>query len=125
MVLAKVKQIQIWFNSQTDWAFYASSLLTVFEGDETYCENPGPHLSPSQNATSKCSAESSNSKTQLQMGTSCTSNTSVIDKTTDGVLVADIRVIDFAHVFPNSEKDDNYIQALQSLVRYLERLLLM
>lgn len=80
LVLEKLHTFLAWFESQSQFSFYASSLLVVYESD--------PACWPTY-------------KTQI----------------------ADVRLIDFAHVFPITEgRDENFLKGLRTLIGYLERL---
>ncbi|CAD5122004.1 DgyrCDS10457 [Dimorphilus gyrociliatus] len=78
LVLSKLGRINEFFHIQREFAFYSSSLLIIYEGDES--QSPVESL-------------------------------------------ADVRMIDFTHVFETNEADDNYIYGIGMLIKSLSSLL--
>ncbi|KAK3092065.1 hypothetical protein FSP39_024857 [Pinctada imbricata] len=126
-VIEQLEQIEEWFSHQRLFAFYASSILIVFDGD---------------NSASTCDIESSNSDNLETNDTSARtllnsdSRKSVYcsgrnNRDQDNGLLPDsenscvqsprveVRMIDFTHVFPSREEDSNYLFGLRKLISHL------
>ncbi len=101
----KIKKVKDWFEKQTQLAFFASSLLIVYEGNPDHAKqtNNNVQTKPTEDNGKEHSATSSNSRT-------------------DPASLVDVRMIDFAHVFPAESKDENYLYGLNNLIKYLEEL---
>ncbi|KAA0718255.1 Inositol polyphosphate multikinase [Triplophysa tibetana] len=141
LIISKIKSILRWFESQTQLHFYASSLLLVYEGSahrvngmkhrrvetdsqynhgsltrsgrthsEPYCTD----LSLSErniNGTRGGSVEDCENvgmKHQKEVGLE------------EGV---EVKMIDFAHVFPSDGPDESYMYGLRNLLSNLEQIL--
>ncbi|XP_064605476.1 inositol polyphosphate multikinase-like [Liolophura sinensis] len=107
-VLAKLHQIEAWFESQTQLAFYASSLLLMYEGN-------------SQLRQCNCSSPMSTDTGVSNHESSQNSLTAMVNG--ESTCVADVKMIDFAHVFETTERDENYLFGLRRLIAHIERLL--
>ncbi|KAL5018443.1 hypothetical protein ScPMuIL_004165 [Solemya velum] len=103
-LLEKLQLIQDWFDTQTELAFYASSLLVVYEGE---VQNASRH------GTTMNGPESSDLLKTKSDGTEVNSDHPLVD----------VRMIDFTHVFKSETKDENYLFGLRNLIRYLNELL--
>ena len=152
-VLNQIHDIQAWMKSQTDWAFYASSLLLVYEGDRNIHSDTEPPqktrktedkaasidtndesntgdvngLSDNSAAAQKTCTSATKSKSEIKGDTSETQGTKAVNlpppPSSNNKPLSDVRMIDFAHVFPSNKTDDNYLDALNSVVKYLTQLL--
>lgn len=104
-VIDKLKKIEAWFLKQKKYAFYASSLLIVYDASidtsNGHDEEDIALCKQSDNTTS-CLDYSHGNKPRSYV---------------------DVRMIDFTHVFPSDEPDDNYIFGLQNLIKHLESLM--
>ena len=120
-VLERLYVIRDWFSVQQNWAFYSSSLLVVYEGTplEKLRQEPA-------------NARVAQSLSDMTLIDSRSTSTTAEDKTASSECLppvesplADVKMIDFAHVFPapDGAKDDNYIFGLCKLIRYHEKLL--
>lgn len=100
----QIKKIKDWFDKQTQFAFFASSLLIVYEGkpDQTTQTNNNVQTKPTENNGKEHSSSS--------------------DSRSDPASLVDVRMIDFAHVFPAEAKDENYLYGLNNLIKYLEKM---
>ena len=164
-LLQKLYDIEKWFKSQRKFAFYASSLLMIYEGDPqpndfystcNHChhsdygsgESDSDHTQLTDNASSGVtdtsdilssetvslhvdSTSSSSgvenpsltpSVSSMSVDTQATSSNGVPEQCHDAIL-ADVRMIDFTHVFNVTEQDDNYLYGLQNLIADLEELM--
>ncbi len=111
--LDKLLLIQQWFDKQTQFAFYASSVLIVYDGAIPAARTrTGAH--DAQNGSEAPDSEQPATNESK-------SNTSNDDASNDSVPV-EVRMIDFAHVFPTQTVDENYAFGLGSLIKYLRRL---
>lgn len=107
-VIEKLQRIDDWFSKQRRYAFYASSLLIVYNAS---VDHP------------RCSPDSQINDQQESISTedSCHDNSNNDNHDRSYV---DVRMIDFTHVFPSeNEKDENYIFGLQNLIEHLQSLL--
>lgn len=172
VILDKLYEIEKWFLSQKKFAFYASSLLLVYEGDMQHndffmscnqcshgdCKCSSSGSSGSRHTmstdtidnTSSGATTDSTDQTSLEVDTelsdateesSMTASVSSISvdnqsATTDNqstscvapvnnhnAIIADVRMIDFTHVFNVNETDENYLYGLQNLLSNLQQLL--
>lgn len=152
-LLKQLSNIRHWFIAQRCYHFYASSLLLVYEGDidtepkhcrrcqevnnveikqeidsSQYICNGDVRATAGATSTSAAVCErpsgpvvhqSSAVPNDVTSQSSAYTGISQIDRT-----YADVRMIDFAHVFAaNCSKDDNYIFGLDNLIKLLERIL--
>lgn len=109
--LQKLKAIEKWFLSQKAFHFYASSLLLLYDGkqhsvgvtDDFYSNNDA-HIDNPPIVDDDALINS-----QHKLG--------------EQIHIADVRMIDFTHVFPASQRDDNYLFGLQKLIGALELML--
>ena len=81
--------IKQWFESQAELCFYASSLLLVYEAYNT-------------------EDQQTNSVNRAASKENC--------QESDIAPLVDVRMIDFAHVFPTTKRDDNYLIGLNKLI---------
>lgn len=106
--LAKLHQIEAWFEAQSQLAFYASSLLLIYEGS-----SPLPQCN--------CSRPEGTTAAVCRDHSSRKSPTGLLNG--ESTCVADVKMIDFAHVFETTEKDDNYLFGLRRLIAHIKKLL--
>jgi len=163
VILEKLKDIEQWFLTQRKHAFYASSLLVVYEGDMQHndlfmscnqCNNGDCKCSTSSashhtmsldtadntssGATDSTDLTSSEVDTELSDQTdgssmtasvssisvdaqSCSINNLPVNNHNAGL--ADVRMIDFTHVFNVEDSDENYLYGLQNLISHMQQLL--
>ncbi|KAK3610717.1 hypothetical protein CHS0354_028111 [Potamilus streckersoni] len=151
VLLEKLREIESWFASQTMFSFYASSLLLVYEGDMPYNNYLSPCIQCHSKEDSGCGSSGCGS-TELDQNEDSSGCTCESDKTDDissisiensssvistslndiktessedlhNDAIADVRMIDFTHVFSQGEIDENYLFGLRNLIRNLEMLL--
>lgn len=87
-ILARLREVLEWFQSQSHLIFRGSSLLVVFEGDT----NSLLRLCNNNNVTEKSEKLIQNNVT--------------------------VKMIDFVHVHETSDPDSNYIDGISSLIEY-------
>lgn len=122
-----LEQIRDWFLSQKQLAFYSSSLLFVYEGvadkvvdgasDASRCccvKNEGQWRQSLQQDTTMPRPNSFTERV-----TRCTE----IHASQCGLQRTDVRMIDFAHVFPTDEADNNYIYGLNNVIKLFDEIL--
>ena len=119
--LDKLQLIRKWFEKQKQFAFFASSVLIAYEGmpDEPDSEQNTQNGNKSSGA-SDTQANDKNAKDVKQATTKDNKEGSDNDTKTPA---AEVRMIDFAHVFPATAVDENYSFGLASLINYLTRLI--
>ena len=112
--LEKLLLIQKWFEKQKQFAFFASSLLIVYEGlpDEHNTQNGSKSSEPGD-------TPSADKDTKHEEDVKKGSNE---DIGKGNKPLVDVRMIDFAHVFPATAVDENYSYGLESLINYLRKL---
>ena len=154
VLLQKLIEIRDWFKSQRRFAFYASSLLMIYEGDtesDSYSDF-GYDSSASSSKTQSTDNISSTATGSLELTSSPGASSEQLD--TDSLTpsvtsvqsvhlnhvdnqsnqsnqssvnshhaIADIRMIDFTHVFFVSEQDDNYLYGMNNLIDNIQQLL--
>lgn len=133
-VIDKLKSIESWFLNQKKYAFYASSLLFVYnasvdsteEKDIVLCsEGKEEKQDSEEDKTIEKESESDNNQTDDRLseeGSDETENMSCNHSNPERSFV-DVRMIDFTHVFPSEDRDENYIFGLQNLIKHLQSLL--
>ncbi|XP_050390379.1 inositol polyphosphate multikinase [Patella vulgata] len=97
VILSKLKDIEQWFVSQRTFSFFSTSLLLVYESSVNSIETPQLMSYESENKINK--------------------------RPQDHPVIADVRMIDFAHVFSSNSQDENYLHGLRSVIFYLNSLL--
>ncbi|XP_046574166.1 inositol polyphosphate multikinase-like isoform X1 [Haliotis rubra] len=120
ILLSKLVDLQYWFTSQRQYSFYGSSLLIVYEAlicDKHKHPASSKTSSPSQSTTSDDKV-STTSKHQGSSEPNCQSAACLKKLPT-----IDVRMIDFAHVFPTPVEDRNYLDGLTNLIQHLRLLL--
>ena len=130
LFLQRLHMVLDWMLKQRKFVFYASSLLLVYEGAMCRCsrdsrENRTTTFTEGENATRTDSAKHDGTccdATVAHHVWECSKHHVVMEGETSDQYV-DVRMIDFAHVFPSGDRDDNYIEGVESLVKYLNRLL--
>ena len=161
-MIEKLKEIEIWFETQRRFSFYASSLLMIYEGDtqqndyytpcnhchtgDCRCSTADSEQTDSTDQSSRVtdntdltSSETvlsemdtaSSSRTDSSSITASVSNISVDTQSTSGhsavnnhnAILAEVRMIDFTHVFNVEEQDDNYLYGLKNLISNMQQLL--
>ena len=112
--LEKLLLIQKWFEKQKQFAFFASSVLIVYEGlaDKQNTQNGSKSSGPNDTPLADKDAKAEDDVTKG-------SNEDVEKANKPSV---DVRMIDFAHVFPATAVDENYSYGLESLINYLRKL---
>uniref|UniRef100_A0A673G2B2 Kinase n=1 Tax=Sinocyclocheilus rhinocerous TaxID=307959 RepID=A0A673G2B2_9TELE len=153
LIISKIQSILRWFESQTQLHFYASSLLLVYEGSphrvngskhkpaepgtehqqgEPQSNSNNSHETLSfqsslthshpychdvqheRNANGKCGGSVAEKDEEIGMG----------DKKQFGQEEAvEVKMIDFAHVFPSNNPDESYMYGLRNLLSTLEQIL--
>lgn len=131
LIISKIKSLLHWFESQNQLHFYASSLLLVYEGS--------PHR---VNGTKHRRVETEsqyNHRTHSQLYSSLSKWN--INGTCEGSVEKDsenigmnhqfgleegveVKMIDFAHVFPSDGPDESYMYGLRNLLSNLEQILM-
>jgi hypothetical protein len=106
LFVATLQQILKWFEEQRLYRFYSSSLLFVYEGNEPDELNHNRTDEISLTGNGKHAGE-------------------VMRKKKMKMKMADIRMIDFAHVTPATDgrADEGYIHGLKKTISCLENLL--
>lgn len=112
--LEKLLLIQKWFEKQKQFAFFASSVLIVYEGlpDKQNTQNGSKSSGTNDTPSADKDAKADDDVTKG-------SNEDVEKANKPSV---DVRMIDFAHVFPATAVDENYSYGLESLINYLRKL---
>ena len=117
-VIKELESIEKWFTKQRQFAFYASSILIVFDGLES--------------ASQQCNSNSSYDSREECKGIHLSNSDSRTEQTTNLCVDQDsedrkpdvrVRMIDFTHVFPSQEEDSNYLFGLRNLIEHLRLLL--
>ncbi|XP_042593359.1 inositol polyphosphate multikinase [Cyprinus carpio] len=147
LIISKIRGILRWFESQTQLHFYASSLLLVYEGSP-YTTNKSKHK-PADPATEHQQGEPQSKALNFQSslthshpychnvqhernanrkhgGSEKEQNkeTGMRDKKQFGQEEAvEVKMIDFAHVFPSNSPDESYMYGLRNLLSTLEQIL--
>ena len=131
LFLQRLHMVLDWMLKQRQFVFYASSLLLVYEGAMCRCSRDSR-----ENRTTAITEDATWTDSAKHDGTGCDATDATVahhvwecskhhlvmeGETNDQY--ADVRMIDFAHVFPSGDKDNNYIEGVESLVKYLNRLL--
>ncbi|XP_051945482.1 inositol polyphosphate multikinase-like [Xyrauchen texanus] len=147
-IISKIQRILRWFESQRQLHFYASSLLLVYEGSPDTVNGmkhkraeTGRQLLqsnghfPHEALSVQCSL--------IQVGGTCSQpfcsdlpHNIQHDRTMNGVSGArveeeiikeeeavEVKMIDFAHVFPSDSPDEGYMYGLRNLLTTLEQIL--
>uniref|UniRef100_A0A8D2ZHE5 Kinase n=1 Tax=Scophthalmus maximus TaxID=52904 RepID=A0A8D2ZHE5_SCOMX len=122
--IRRVQQILHWFESQHQLTFYASSLLFVYEG------LPSSSSSSSLSSLLKEVAEYNNNNiqavvpwySQVAEGEREECGNEATEESGEDTEV-EVRMIDFAHVFPSESHDHGYIFGLKHLLTVLEQIL--
>ena len=112
--LEKLLLIQKWFEKQKQFAFFASSVLIVYEGllDKQNTQNGSKSSEPNDTPSADKGAKEKDDVTKGSNEDTEKSNKPLVD----------VRMIDFAHVFPATAVDENYSYGLESLINYLRKL---
>ena len=112
--LEKLLLIQKWFEKQKQFAFFASSVLIVYEGlpDKQNTQNGSKSSEPNDTPSADKGAKAKDDVTKGSSEDTEKSNKPLVD----------VRMIDFAHVFPATAVDENYSYGLESLINYLRKL---
>lgn len=108
--IRKFEEIKAWFEKQTTYHFYASSLIVIYEAFLEDMINE-QKLKKKLNQSSNSLIDEANNN----------SNDLVIANHLNSVRIV---MADFAHVFPaNNTLDTNYLYGLNRLIDHLKRLL--
>ncbi|KAF4085279.1 hypothetical protein AMELA_G00115920 [Ameiurus melas] len=140
--IAKVKSILRWFENQSQLNFYASSLLFVYEGlplapEEKssirslqknegvleYNNNIEQSLSTMYSLHKKGCMQSHHQSKQDNSAWHSLTELDAGEQETEEMPEAEVRMIDFAHVFPSEVPDHGYIYGLRNLLKVLQRIL--
>lgn len=149
----KIRNILHWFEGQKQLHFYASSLLFVYEGSchiantKNEIEAPTGQKYRQAEPQNISYANLTSSKLKSFCGqVNCSSSSSILFEaihtvrkvngfgshsphhqdmgiTADMEENVEVRMIDFAHVFPSESSDDGYMYGLRSLLFVLEQIL--
>lgn len=108
--LRRFEQVKRWFDKQTTYHFYSSSLIVIYEAnlEQILAANQQDDENSNQNA------DNNNNKNGH------------FNNTSSSHYPEHIRIVmaDFAHVFPaNNELDSNYLFGLEKLIEHLKILL--
>ncbi|XP_059173080.1 inositol polyphosphate multikinase-like [Physella acuta] len=146
-ILSKLIKLESWFLKQTKFTFVASSIFMVYEGAKFIKAKPS--RSTQSNTTKNindnndntivvdepCKTSSSNQLKRINSdGILCDVETkrsklSDDDLITETIInstekkIAEVHLIDFAHVFPTKDTDHNFLFGLQNLIKGLQNLL--
>lgn len=135
--IAKVHSILHWFENQSQLNFYASSLLFVYEGLPSVAEEkPGAREPPTYDDVLEYNnnIKQSFSATYPLHKKGCMQshrqskqdNSAWLDAgehETQQASEVEVRMIDFAHVFPSEVHDHGYIYGLRNLLKVLQQIL--
>ncbi|KAG1933785.1 inositol polyphosphate multikinase [Pimephales promelas] len=149
LIISKIRSILRWFEGQTQLHFYASSLLLVYEGSprtvngwkhkraetgtghqqgepQSNCNKPHEalivqgsltHSHPYRretNANGVCAGSVEEEREEIGMGET---------KQFGQEDAVEVKMIDFAHVFPSNSPDEGYMYGLRNLLSTLEQIL--
>ncbi|XP_014665254.1 PREDICTED: inositol polyphosphate multikinase-like [Priapulus caudatus] len=122
--LSRLEEVRSWFLEQRLYAFYASSLLLVYEGGAARSRDARSKVEGSR-ATEEVGSHTDLRPTDEEPCIFCENlyETDTGAYLQDGVnrrRWTDVRMIDCAHVFPSEERDDNYLFGLNKLIDYFE-----
>lgn len=125
LIISKIQSILRWFESQTRLHFYASSLLLIYEGSP-HGFNGTKHM----RVKSQCNHGSSY-RTHSQPYWTDLPHDIQSERNINGGSVkedsleeqVDVKMIDFAHVFPSDGPDESYMYGLRNLLGNLEHIL--
>lgn len=125
LVIDKLKRIEKWFLKQKKYAFYASSLLIVYDAS---VHGKGENNDQDILLCSDSEDERSNKLEDVKNdnpseGPNIDDTSSLSDCGNQSKSYVDVRMIDFTHVFTSNEEDENYIFGLQNLIKHLESLM--
>lgn len=127
VVIRKLKSVKDWFVKQRKYAFYASSILIVYDGDNKQEDDSETDYKSHNGIEDNVTHIGDNERTMN--GTAESENERTINGTAKlgEELIADekiaVKMIDFTHVFYSSEEDKNYLFGLENLIHHLEILL--
>lgn len=124
LVIDKLKRIEKWFLKQKKYAFYASSLLIVYDAsvhgkgenndqDILLCSDKDERSNKLEDVKNDHPSEDAN----------IDNTSSLSDCGNQSKCYVDVRMIDFTHVFTSNEEDENYLFGLQNLIKHLESLM--
>lgn len=130
LIISKIRRILRWFETQTQLHFYASSLLLVYEGSPHTLDGQKHKQTqhrPQNNSSSHQSRSTHTPNTNGTLGGAGgedDGDVGVEDKKQFGQEEAvEVRMIDFAHVFPSDTADQSYMYGLRNLLAALELIL--
>lgn len=120
-VIEKLRQIEAWFLSQRKYTFIASSLLFTYDGKALHDYKT---LKKSSDSTHGHHLHGKVAGNSVENSVSILNGAKIkVDNFYDSI--AEVRMIDFTHVFQvNNCHDENYLTGLQSLIRYLNDLVI-
>lgn len=140
--IAKVKSVLRWFENQSQLNFYASSLLFVYEGlpmtsqekSSTrslqkhegvleYNNNIEQSLSTMYSLHKKGCMQSHHPSKQDNSAWHGLTQPDPGEQETEEMPEVEVRMIDFAHVFPSEVHDHGYIYGLKNLLKVLQQIL--
>ena len=126
--LRRLSAIESWFLGQRKYAFIASSLLFVYDG-EALPKTIKRHNSCSTNGLANDAIHQNVDVIHQNNGVSNErkDRPGSVETEEEDVFFdshIDVRMIDFTHVFPANGLDENYLTGLRSLMGYLRRLVL-
>ncbi|XP_062858717.1 inositol polyphosphate multikinase [Trichomycterus rosablanca] len=119
--LVRVRNILGWFESQSQLNFYASSLLFVYEGLPSSTGKRGG--APQKNE--EVLEYNNNIKQSLSSvyRNGCEEEITEYGKEEEETTEVEVRMIDFAHVFPSKVHDHGYVYGLRNLLKVLQQIL--
>lgn len=131
LIISKIQSILRWFESQTQLHFYASSLLLVYEGSP-HRVNGTKHMRVESRCNHGSLTRSGRAfiqpyytdlahdiQSERNINGTCGGNAEE-DSLEEGV---EVKMIDFAHVFPSDCPDESYMYGLRNLLANLEQIL--
>ncbi|OWF50893.1 Inositol polyphosphate multikinase [Mizuhopecten yessoensis] len=139
VVVEKLKDLESWFSEQRIYAFYASSILIVYEGEVKHKPDCSTAVNTDQTESEKNRENTLRSNSpHMENGEGDTNkpidslhivnggvDAKISSKLTEDCEcpLVEIRMIDFTHVFPSQELDSNYLFGLQNLITHFQCLL--
>ncbi|KAJ8318002.1 hypothetical protein KUTeg_003093 [Tegillarca granosa] len=126
VVIRKLKSMKDWFLKQRKYAFYASSILMVYDGDKKQEEDCEMDYKSYDGIQDNVGHIADNERTVNGTANSENERTNVSAKMDEEIIVdenIEVKMIDFTHVFHSSEEDQNYLFGLENLIHHLEILL--
>ena len=133
--IKKFEEIRCWFEKQTSYHFYSSSLIVIYEANledilVSQQQNPKPKVNSDCLSATSTSNNNKSDSLNTEQDNSNNNNSSVNLNNnlnyTNKYKSDLVRIVmaDFAHVFPaNDTLDTNYLFGLNKLIEHLKQLL--